>query len=482
MAMAKASLATEPTASPRLDLKWSLMLRVVAVALLCFLLAAALTLFGTYREVRKANEAIADIVERQLEVQLFRIESAIGVAAQFPDWDYVTDGVQSAGQCIQYIKADGSIGRTTCIGLKQGAAAPPAWFSALGRWLLAARIEIVRPVAYHGKSYGTLIVTTETAAVLAAIWRDVAALLGLTALVVGAICLLLYIAIDRALRPTKDILAGLDRLARGDLSSRLPRFRLVELQRISEVFNNLAAGLDRTTRERTALAARLVDGQEQERRHLARELHDELAQSLSAMSAVAASIKATAASQCPALLPEAENLSRNSMAMMRFLRSTLHSLRPPEIDDFGLAASLSALVRHQERRSGGELKIALAVDGDLSGLPPTAAAHVYRIVQEGLTNIGKHAKAGRARVTLSLGPAAAATTVPRPQWLALTIEDDGGGGADRGEGAAGEGLGLIGMRERVMALGGRLEIADLGERGFKLQAMIPFEAPKGPLP
>jgi Signal transduction histidine kinase len=62
------------------------------------------------------------------------------------------------------------------------------------------------------------------------------------------------------------------------------------------------------------------------------------------------------------------------MAMMRFLRTTLRTLRPPEIDDFGLAASLSALARNQERRSGGELKISLAVDGDLEGLPPTAAS------------------------------------------------------------------------------------------------------------
>jgi len=475
MAVAKASLAAEPVASPSLDLKWSLMLRVVAVALLCFLLAAALTLFGTYREVRKANETIADIVVRQLQVQLFRIESAIGVAAQFPDWDYVTDGVQSAGQCIQYIKADGSIGRSSCIGVNRSDDAPPAWFSALGNWLLAARTEIARPVAYHGKSYGTLVVTTETAAVLAAIWKDVSALLGLTALVVGAICLLQYIAISRALRPTKDILAGLDRLARGDLSSRLPSFRLVELQRISEVFNTLAAGLDRTMRERTALAARLVDGQEQERRHLARELHDELAQSLSAMSAVAASIKATAEIECPALLPEASQLSQSSMAMMRFLRTTLRTLRPPEIDDFGLAAGLSALARNQERWAGRELKISLAVDGDLQALPPTAASHVYRIVQERLTNIAKHAKASRARVSLGFRAAPEGQAGCGRQWLALTIEDDGCGAVDGIEAREGEGFGLIGMRERVMALGGRLEIIDLGERGFKLQAMIPFE-------
>jgi signal transduction histidine kinase len=124
-------------------------------------------------------------------------------------------------------------------------------------------------------------------------------MLGLTALVIGAICILQYGAISRVLRPTKDILAGLDSLARGDLSSRLPHFRLIELQRISEAFNTLAANLERTTREKMELAAKLVDHQEQERLDLARDLHDELAQGLSAMSAAAASIKATPKTSVP---------------------------------------------------------------------------------------------------------------------------------------------------------------------------------------
>ena len=92
------------------------------------------------------------------------------------------------------------------------------------------------------------------------------------------------------------------------------------------------------------------------------------------------------------------------MAMMKSLRTTLQTLRPPEIDDFGLAASLAALAREQERRTGGKLKILLQVDGDLDGLPPSVASHVYRIVQEGLTNIGKHANASRARVTFDICP------------------------------------------------------------------------------
>jgi two-component system, NarL family, sensor histidine kinase UhpB len=296
---------------------------------------------------------------------------------------------------------------------------------------------------------------------------------------VGAICLLQYVAISRALRPTRDILLGLDRLARGDLSCRLPSFRLIELQRISEVFNTLAASLDQTMRERTQLATKLVEGQEQERRHLARELHDELAQTLSAISAGAASIKATAEAECPALVEEANKLALASMATVRSLRATLETLRPPEIDDFGLAASVASLAKDLERRSGGKLKVFLNIDVDLDGLPPAAAAHVYRIVQEGFTNIGKHANASWARVTLDLLPEPSGRPASRQRWLALTIEDDGCGAADDAAAVSGSRLGLIGMRERALALGGHLDVSRL-DRGFKLRVVIPFDAVEAP--
>src|SRR5882724_2673797 len=345
MATATTSLASRIATSPNVDLKTSLALRVAAVALLCFLVAAALALFGTYRDVRQVNEKLAEIISRQLQVQFFRIDAGIEPPARFPNLEPAIDGVLGAGQCIRFLKPDGSLRRSSCVGVHRGDVEPPAWFLALGGRLLDTRADVIRPVTYRDKTYGTLLVTTETEAVLASLWKDVSGMLGLTALMIAAICALQYVAIGRALRPTRDILAGLDRLSRGDLSCRLPNFRLIELQRISEVFNSLADNLDRTTRERTALAARLVDQQEQERSHLARELHDEFAQTLSAISAAAASIKTTAEIECPVLVSEAENLSQLSIGMMRSLRSTLQTLRPPEINDFGLAASLSSLAR-----------------------------------------------------------------------------------------------------------------------------------------
>src|SRR2546430_17469491 len=125
---------------------------------------------------------------------------------------------------------------------------PPIWFAALCGWIPAPQTDVVRLISYRDKPYGSVVVTTERAAVLAAIWKEVSGMLGLTALVIGAICILQYGAISRVLRPTKDILAGLDRLARGDLSCRFPYFRVIEVQSISEGFNKLAARLRRQTR------------------------------------------------------------------------------------------------------------------------------------------------------------------------------------------------------------------------------------------
>jgi two-component system, NarL family, sensor histidine kinase UhpB len=472
MSSAKPARAALGAAAPRLDLKSALTLRVIVVASACFLAAAAFAVYSTAREVRAGNANVADLVARQLQVQLFRIEANLEAPEQFPDWEPVIGYVQSAGQCIHFIRPDGSR-RSGCTGASGNIGWLPDWLSDLSGWTGIARADVTRPISARGKIYGHLLVQMEPAVVLAMIWKDVSGLLGLTALLVCLTCLLQYVAIRRALQPTDDILAGLDRLAHGDLSCRLPDFRLIELQRISEVFNDLAVSLERTTRERSALAGRLVNGQEQERQHLARELHDELAQTLSAMNATAASIKLTAENECPALVAEAHKLSLLTMTVMRSLRTTLRALRPPEIDDLGLEACLRTLVSDHERRSGGTVKIALDLGADLKGLPPTTTAHLYRIVQEGLTNVSKHANASRANIALGF------QAISGRQWLSLTIEDDGSGSTDHGA-TAESGLGLIGMKERAMALGGQLDIIS-GDRSFKLQAVIPI-APVGNAP
>ena len=89
----------ETVAFAALDLKWSLTLRVVTAALLCFVIAAAISFVGTYREVLRANESFADIVGRQLQMQMYRIDANIDLRSRFPDWEPITARAQTAGQC-----------------------------------------------------------------------------------------------------------------------------------------------------------------------------------------------------------------------------------------------------------------------------------------------------------------------------------------------------------------------------------------------
>jgi signal transduction histidine kinase len=145
-------------------------------------------------------------------------------------------------------------------------------------------------------------------------------------------------------------------------------------------------------------------------------------------------------------------------------------LRPQEIDDLGLSPSLASLVADYERRLQTDLRISLAIEADFSDLPPTASAHVYRIVQEGLTNVTKHADATSANVILRFCDNSADNAMRSCRFLEIEIVDDGRGlDAEVSSG----GMGLIGMRERVAALGGTLEIANGSDRGSKLTAIIP---------
>ncbi len=455
-----------PDALPGLDLKRSLMYRVLVVTMACFAAASTIAVVATLWELHQANANAARIIGQSLEIQLFKIDNSMDTRARFPDWELAAEHVLTQGRCARYITQDGTVERTDCVGSGE---AFPVWLPAALQPPLAAWTEESHALFWRGRSYGRVVVTTEPATITSAVLKSVAPMLALAALMGSAICLLLYGAIGRALGPTRQVLEGLDRLARGDLSCRLPRFRLRELQRISEVFNAMAANIQASADERQALAANLVDTAELERRRIARDLHDELAQNLAAMSALAASIQATANQDCPSLSEEATRLQETAASVMKSLRATLRDLRPQEIDDLGLGAGLAALIANCERRANGALSITLETSTEIDDLPPATSAHVYRIIQEGLANVVKHADASHAHVGLRLAPAGSIAGSDRRQ-LELLIEDDGRGMSASGDGT---GFGLVGMRERVMALGGTFKVGAAPAMGVSLRVLIP---------
>ena len=219
----------------------------------------------------------------------------------------------------------------------------------------------------------------------------------------AGLCLAVYAALARALRPTQAIGAGLKQLAANDLSARLPSFDLAELSAISDVFNTLAQRLQAALAERNALTRKLIEVQDEERRHLARELHDEFGQSLSAIAAQAAAAAHTAERECPPLCEECRGISRTTAHLMETLRGALVRLRPPDVEELGLTLSLESLVASWNGFEKGRTRFDIAVIGELDDLPASVCASLYRVAQEAITNAAKHAQARHVQLRLEAG-------------------------------------------------------------------------------
>jgi signal transduction histidine kinase len=435
---------------PKSDLKLRLTLRIAAIAALCFAAGAAYLLSDADRSARARIEHAAGLAANSLDLQQSKLAWVRVLSPPFPDLQSAASVVMESGLCIAYRPTGGELVQRICSGTETGPGGSPTAFATLYRGLFGPEWAVTRPVHAQGAVIGEAVAWLDGTTIAAQVWHALAPLLAVMLATLLLLCVLVYAALARALRPTRLIRAGLERIAANDLSARLPPFDLAELSAVREVFNHLAEDLQRTVAERNALTHRLISVQDEERKRLARELHDEFGQNLTAIRALAASAGPTA---------ECDSIGRISTAMMESLRGTLFRLRPPDVEELGLSASLNGLVSGWNGRSRNGPRFEIALEGPLDRLPVAIGADLYRIAQEGITNAAKHAQA--TRVTLQL----AMTGVE----LTLSVADDG---QAQDETTARPGMGLLGMRERVAMLGGQLSITS-GASGTVLCATVP---------
>jgi two-component system sensor histidine kinase UhpB len=219
------------------------------------------------------------------------------------------------------------------------------------------------------------------------------------------------------------------------------------------------------------LAQQLIAVQDNERRALARELHDELGQRCSALRAEAALIERTLASDPAAAAAAALRIDTNAEGLYQQVREMLRRLRPADLDELGLVDALQALCERWETSSG--VACVFHHDGgaaDWQGLGDTIDVTIYRVVQEGLSNVLRHARAGQVRIALRREAAVAGAGAA--QKLRLSVQDDGAGMDPHTK--SGGGLGLLGARERAALLGGELTIDSAPGQGLRLQMWLPL--------
>jgi signal transduction histidine kinase len=207
-----------------------------------------------------------------------------------------------------------------------------------------------------------------------------------------------------------------------------------------------------------------------ERSRIAREMHDVVAHSLSVIIAQADGGRFIASQHPEQAADVLGTIGSTGRAALADMRSLLGVLRGDEDTSFGPQPGLDALDDLVTRVGAAGLRVSLDRDGDLGGVPQAVSMSTFRLVQEALTNIMKHA-----------GPAASARVLVRrtTDGLALDVLDDGRGHDPESDG---QGHGLTGMRERVTVLGGTLEVGPLPAGGFRVSARIPLDPPPAPSP
>jgi signal transduction histidine kinase len=279
------------------------------------------------------------------------------------------------------------------------------------------------------------------------------------------------------MRPVNVLLRTARRLSKGDLAARtnLPAGR-GELLQLAQMFDRMAEALqlrevERLRAQRTLrqYAERLMEAQESERRRIARELHDEIGQ---ALTAVKMNLQAAQRlTEEPVLLSYQQDCIDTVERTLHQVRSLSLDLLPSVLDDLGLEPALRWLAARLTRQTG--LSIQLDVDSLDGRLRPDLELACFRVVQEALTNAVRHAQAEQVHVVLRR----------REGGVQVVVRDDGVGfdvQAAIERAARGGSLGLLGMRERVSLVGGQIDIVSTPGQGSEIRVQFPTSGRGGP--
>lgn len=323
---------------------------------------------------------------------------------------------------------------------------------------------------------GTVVIAGDPADEIAEVWYDVSKLVivlaGLGALVLAT----LYVVLGRMLDPMANVARGLTRLEDGDYATRLTPPRVRELGTITACFNRLAETLGRTRAENGRLYGQLITVQEDERREIANELHDEASPCLFGIMANAMSVqKLTERRRDPRsadIRGHANEILRVTERLKMMNRVMLKKLRPVSIGRIALSEIATDLLSELQRRYP-DVEITPSIRTQEARYGEATDLTIYRCIQEGVTNAIRHGKADLVRVDLFEKRAArGAGAGSGGPTLQLLIQDDGRGILPDTP----LGFGLTAMRERVHALGGSCAVQSAPSQGAILRVIIPISA------
>jgi len=421
-----------------------------------------------------------DVVSTRSSVRE-EIEASNLVAAQLMSNFFRTDGDDDKLALVNYLSHLGRV-RATEISLLDNSggviySSPPSTYKA-GRDAPAwyARLVAPQPIRQQFQlSAGTLVIEANASRAILDGWDDAAHLLAFAVVIVVAGNGLVFWLVGRATRPFRLIASGLKDMQGGAYDTRLPPFVTAEADAIAQAFNRMAQSIqDNLDARREALAANIRLEQnrelaltiqnriEDERRQIARELHDETGQSVTAIRSLALSLVHRLEGGDPQLRDSAQLIADTAARLYASMHELIPRLRPLALENLGLGDVLEDQV-NEWRRQHPQMEFKLAANTLPEDLGESYALAAYRIVQEAVTNALRHAQAQRIAIEIHAAEA----------LLAIEISDDGAGlPADWQRPGH---FGIRGMIERARMLGGDVHVDNTAAGGTRVRATLPLK-------
>lgn len=430
-----------------MSLRYQINIRIFFLSLLVLLLGGSIAIWQARTAVNKeVNSSI------QLAVKL--ISFGFSHSSQTPDWlpqlnaleeiRHLTVQIQQpSGQIISFPHNTHATGHEH---------KPPQWFINL---VQGEPLNTQHTLTLSDGKQLTLMIQANPLDEITEVWQENIAFFSSFC----SLTLLSFFAVNlvfnKTLNSITTIVNALKVIETGQYQQKLPPFTVKEYDDIALAINQLADKLSSVKRENRALAQHTLEIQEDERKRLAQELHDELGQSLTAIKVMAVTAtrpKADIKQSTDAIISTCNHL-------MTVVRSMMHQLHPLVLTELGLKATLEDLINHWAIRQP-TLKINLDYANEVDVLDAKIAIQLFRVVQECLTNTVRHAKATHASIDLAINQ----------QLLQLTVADNGQGCMNSEK----TGFGLLGMKERINSLGGEFTLQSQPQQGMTILASIPL--------
>ncbi len=433
----------------------------VQISYRIFLYSVFILMLGGAVAIWQARNAVQDEVESSINLALQLVKLGFSTAPNInmneTGWLYRLSGLNQTRHLNIQIKD--SSGRMTDITEKtpEGALVdmPPQWFIDLVSGIYP---KAEYPIQTADKKPLTLIIQANPLDEIIEIWQEtvnffvtICALLVLTFLAV-------HLVFNKTLNTIGIIIENLKIIETGEYRQKLPEFDTQEYDHIARAINHMTEVLELTRRQNQALTQHSLQIQEEERQRLSQELHDELGQSLTAVKVMAA----TARHQQADIPPIMASITEICDHLMAVVRSMMQQLHPLILTELGLKATIAELTRHWRERNPA-LTINLQCDDQVDHLDQHITIQLFRVIQECLTNINRHADATEVNIEVVIAG----------DRLQMHIQDNGQG-CELDE--CSTGFGLLGMRERIKSLDGRFKVVSKPGEGMSIQANMPVDS------